>query len=139
MQNTLIPDTHLDLVTAAGVAAISTLGPEQSIQSSLVWFDYENDEFTINVVDNSAKAKNLARHPKATLLIMDRRNEDRYLSVRCEVGRIERDGALSHLNMLTRRNMDHDSWYGDAVENDPAEAARRIIVCLRPVRIYCGE
>lgn len=136
MSKTLIPNSHLDLVTNAGVATLSTLSPDQSIQSSLVWFDWKSDHIRINVVDGSAKAKNLRRHPKATLLIMDSGDTDRYLSLRCEVGVFERKGAISHLDGLTKRNMNLQRWYGGAVTDDPDEAARRIIVFLKPVRIY---
>ena len=136
MSNTLIPNSHLDLVTNAGVATLSTLSPDQSIQSALVWFDWQSDYIRINLVDGSAKAKNLRRHPKATLLIMDSGDTDRYLSLRCEVGVFERKGAISHLDGLTKRNMNLQRWYGGAVTDDRDEAARRIIVFLKPVRIY---
>jgi PPOX class probable F420-dependent enzyme len=139
MSNTLIPASHLDLVTNTGVATLSTLSTDQSIQSSLVWFDYQNDNIRINMVDSSAKAKNLFRHPKATLLVMDAGNVDRYLSIRCEVSGFERDGAIAHLDILTNRNMDLERWYGGAVAENPAEAARRVIVCLKPVRVYSAE
>lgn len=139
MSISLIPDSHLDLISAPGVAVLSTLSADQSIQSSLVWFDYEIDMFTINIVNGSVKAKNLARNPQATLLIMDRQNVDRYLSVRCEVSRLKTDDAIAHLNMLTRRNSDYDCWYGGAVDNDPQEASQRVIVCLQPLRVYSVE
>jgi PPOX class probable F420-dependent enzyme len=139
MSNTLIPASHLDLVTKAGIATLSTLSPDQSIQSSLVWFDYRGGNIRINVVDSSAKAKNLFRHPKATLLVADPGNADRYLSIRCEVSGFDRDGAISHLDGLTKRNMNLECWYGGAVAGNPSEAARRVIVCLKPVRVFSAE
>lgn len=134
-----IPTSHLDLLTNHGVATLSTLSQDQSIQSSLVWFDYLDDHIRINVVDSSAKARNLVRFPKATLLIMDRDNVDRYLSLRCEVSLFERDGAIAHLDSLTKQNMSLERWYGGAVADDPAEAARRVIACLKPIRVYSAE
>ena len=139
MSNTLIPKTHLDLVSNAGVATLSTLSTDQSIQSSLVWFDYQNDNIRINVVDSSVKARNLVRRPKATLLIMDPGNVDRYISLRCEVNVFKREGAIAHLDSLTKQNMNLEHWYGDAVADNPAEAARRVIVCLKPVRVYSAD
>jgi len=139
MAETDIPETHRDLLMGPGIAILSTLGADQTIQSSLVWFDYRDGVFTINVVESSPKARNLARHPKATLLIMDNRNADRYLSVRCDVIRFQKERAIEHLDKLTKRNMDQNCWYGGAVEDDPAEAADRVIVCLKPERIYCTE
>jgi hypothetical protein len=114
MSHALIPASHLDLLTRAGVATLSTLSKDQSIQSSLVWFDYPDDDIRINVLDDSAQANNLLRHKGATLLVMDPGNVDRYLSIRCK-------------------------WYGGAVVDNPSEAARRIIVCLKPVRVYSAE
>jgi len=139
MSSALIPGSYLDLITRSGVATLSTLSADRSIQSSLVWFDYCNEVFTINVVDSSAKAKNLERHPQATLLIMDSDNVDRYLSVRCEVNQLQKGGAIAHLNELTQRNTDHGCWYGGAVQENPQEAAHRVIVVLKPVRVYCAE
>lgn len=139
MSHTLIPASHLDLLTKAGVATLSTLSKDQSIQSSLVWFDYPDDDIRINVLDDSAQANNLLRHKGATLLVMDPGNVDRYLSIRCKVGGFQRDGAIAHLDSLTKKNMALERWYGGAVVDNPSEAARRIIVCLKPVRVYSAE
>jgi PPOX class probable F420-dependent enzyme len=136
MSKIIIPVSHHDLVTKPGVATLSTLSEDQSIQSSLVWFDFRDGDLRINTPDSSAKAKNLTRHPKATLLIMDSGNVDRYISLRCEVRAFERNGAISHLDSLTKRNMNLERWYGGAVDDNPAEAARRVIICLKPVRLY---
>lgn len=139
MSNALIPASHLDLVTNAGVATLSTLSKDQSIQSSLVWFDYRDEDIRINVLDGSAQAKNLLRHPGATLLIMDPVNVDRYLSIRCKVSGFQRDGAIGHLDSLTKKIMGLAQWYGGAVVDNPSEAARRVIVCLKPARVYSVE
>ena len=134
-----IPQSHVDLAKGPGVAVLSTLSVDQTIQSSLIWFDYIDGAFRINTTEDSPKARNLVRNPRATLLIMDNGNVDRYLSVRCIVDEITKDGAVEHLNQLTRLNMNEDRWYGGAVDDDPEEAAHRVIIRLEPMRIYCTE
>jgi len=131
-----IPASHLYLLQRASVATLSTLGADGSIQSSLVWFDFADALLRINTLESSPKAKNLARHPQGTLLIMDHAHSDTYLVLRCVVSQVSKEGAIAHLNRLTKLNMGLDRWYGGAVDDDPAGSAERIIIHLKPERIY---
>lgn len=55
---------------------------------------------------------------KATLLVVHPGNDNLYISLRCELAAISRDGALEHLDLLTRRNMNARHWYGDVEAKD---------------------
>lgn len=67
---------------------------------------------------------------------MDHADSDTYLVLRCVVRRVRKEGAFAHLNRLTKLNMGLDRWYGGAVDDDPAGSAERIIIHLKPERIY---
>ncbi|MCP5152650.1 MAG: TIGR03618 family F420-dependent PPOX class oxidoreductase [Ectothiorhodospiraceae bacterium] len=135
----LVAPTHVDLLEQGGIAVLSTIGRGGDIQSSVIWFDHHQGLIRVNTTETSVKARNLARDPRATVVVLDLTNTDRYLTLRCTLERAEREGAIEHLDRLTRANMDADRWYGGAVADDPEERARRVILCLRPQRVYVAS
>ncbi len=71
-----------------------------------------------------------------TLLASDPGNENMYISLRCELHKITKAGAIEHLDMITFRNMNVSKWYGEVeAENSPSKD-KRVLVYLRPVRMY---
>ena len=131
-----IPYKYQQMLQSAGFATLSTLSPDGSIQSTLVWPDYEDGLIRLSMPDYSAKLKNMRRQGRATLLAVDPENEDYYVSIRCELIDVTAEGAIEHLDMLTRRNMNLDHWYGDVVDADDADQEHHVVVLLRPVRVY---
>ncbi|MFV8819804.1 pyridoxamine 5'-phosphate oxidase family protein [Haliea sp. E17] len=131
-----IPPFFAELLRSPGVATLSMLSSDGSIQSTLVWPDYDGEFIRINTLAGSPKEKNIRREGRATILLYDPQDSDVYITLRCELDRITRDSAIDHLDMLTRRNMNVDKWYG-VVEPENAELeARRVVIYLRPVRLY---
>lgn len=76
------------------------------------------------------------REGRATLLVAHRTNENMYISVRCELHEITAVGAIEHLDMLTQRNMGLAQWYGRVEAEGSESQHRRVLVFLRPVRVY---
>lgn len=131
-----LPERYRKLLTPPGVATLSVLARDGTIQSTLVWADFDGEFIKLNVSRGSPKERNIQREGKATVLAVDPLDESFYVSLRCELHKVSADGAIEHLNVLTKHNMGVSRWYGDVEPLDPAAESLRVIVYLRPVRVY---
>ena len=86
----LIPESHRDLLEAK-VATLATLGADGYPQLSEVWFLAEGGTVRLSLNSSRQKVKNLIRHPRCTLFILDVKNTFRYLELRADA-LIEPDG-----------------------------------------------
>ena len=50
-----VPATHLDLVECPPVAALTTLAPDGSPQTSVVWCDFDGETVRVNTMRGFAK------------------------------------------------------------------------------------
>jgi PPOX class probable F420-dependent enzyme len=76
-----IPESHRDLLEAK-VATLATLGADGYPQVSEVWFLAEEGTLRLSLNSSRQKVKNLVRHSKCTLFILDVANTFRYLELR---------------------------------------------------------
>ena len=106
-----IPASHLDLLTRPIPAVLTTLMPEGQPQSSLMWCDCDGQCARINTTAERRKGRNMRADPRVTLLIVDPDDTSRYIEIR---GRVEltQEGAIAHLDELTRQYTDHPRFYG---------------------------
>ena len=131
-----IPQFYKDLLTSAGSATLSVLAKDGSIQSTLVWPDYDGEYVKLNMLSGSPKEASIRREGKATLLMAHGSNENLYISLRCELHQVTKVNSIEHLNTITQRNMGLADWYGDVEPADSESKDRRVVVYLKPVRIY---
>ena len=123
-----IPATHLDLLTQPVHGVLTTLMPDGQPQSTLVWCDYDGECACVNTTLERQKGRNLAADPRVTLLLVDPEDTGRYLELRGEV-ELVREGALAHLDALTRKYTRHPQFYGYVYPE--AQAARETRVICR--------
>jgi PPOX class probable F420-dependent enzyme len=97
------------------------------LQSTVVWCNRDGDDVLLNTMQEFQKAKNLTARPRATVLVIDPDDDGVWLEVRGTAA-LEEDGALEHLDELTRLYMGEGPYFGRAV---PAEQA----AVEHPVRI----
>ena len=131
-----IPEFYQQLLCGPGPAVLSVTSKDGSIQSVLVWSDFDGQCIKLNMVSGSPKERSIVREAKATLLKAHPGNENLYISVRCQLQRIDSEGAIDHLNTITQRNMGVANWYGDVEPEDAPSKLKRVIIYLKPVRIY---
>jgi PPOX class probable F420-dependent enzyme len=122
-----IPASHLDLLTRPICGVLTTLDAGGQPQSSLVWVDWDGTCARVNTTLERQKGRNLAANPKVSMLVVDPDNTSRYLQVRGDAELVT-DGALDHLDKLTRKYTRHPAYYGHI---DPA--AQR----ARETRVIC--
>jgi PPOX class probable F420-dependent enzyme len=131
-----LPASHMDLLLRPLVAVLSTLMPDGQPQTQPVWFGLDGRDLTINTTREKQKGRNLERDPRATLLIIDPANSNRWIEVRAAV-EITEGGALDHLDELTRAYTPWPAYYGfvHPLVRRPVET--RILCRLIPQHVVC--
>ena len=121
-----IPTSHLDLLTRPLHGVLTTMLPDGQPQSSLVWCGYDGECAVVNTTLERQKGRNLLANPRATLLIVDPDNTGRYLELRGEVALVF-EGALEHLDQLTRQYTPHPAYYGFVFPAEQQARETRVI------------
>ncbi|HSJ84637.1 MAG TPA: PPOX class F420-dependent oxidoreductase [Acidimicrobiia bacterium] len=129
-----IPPTHLDLLTRPICGVCTTMGHDGWPQSSLVWMDHDGECATVNTTLERGKGRNLLRDPKLNLLVVDPDNTVRFIEIRGEAELVS-DGAVAHLDELTRRYTGHPRFYGHIYPREQQEWETRVICRVHPKRI----
>ncbi len=129
-----IPPTHLDLLTRAIPAVLTTMMPDGQPQSSLVWIDFDGECATLNTTRERQKGRNMAADPKVSLLVVDPDDTSRYLQVRGEAELVE-TGALEQLDRLTRKYTRHPRFYGYVYPVEQQFLETRVICRIHARRI----
>jgi len=131
-----IPEPFRDLVDHPPVAALTTLMPDGSPQTSVVWCDLEGDVIRVNTMRGFQKERNMRRDPRVTLLCFDPRRPLRYLELRGRVTDMTTDGALEHLDELASAYLGRAvSYFGDVIPGHFADTETPVLCRIRPTRI----
>jgi PPOX class probable F420-dependent enzyme len=129
-----IPASHLDLLTRPVCGVLTTIGSDGQPQSSLVWVDEDGECARVNTTLERQKGRNLLANPKVSLLIVDPDNTARFIQIRGEAELIT-DGALQHVDALTRRYTRHPRYYGFIYPRDQQARETRVICRIHARRI----
>jgi PPOX class probable F420-dependent enzyme len=117
-----IPDSHADLLDAAGVATLSTIGPDGRPQVTAIWYVRDGDVVRMSALRSRQKYRNVAARPQATLFLLDPANPYRTLEIRGDVA-LEDDADLAFFTQVAHR-------YGSEPEAFPTDG--RVILTLIP-------
>jgi len=131
-----IPSQYRDLLRGKGSTVFSVATQGGSVQSSLVWSDFDEGLISISMLSTAPKFKRLLKYQKATVLKYDAQDEKKYISLRCSFVKAEKDNAIEHLNKLTQRHYGKERWYGDVVPRNEQEEMNEVVVYLKPEKIY---
>jgi PPOX class probable F420-dependent enzyme len=131
-----IPASHLDLVSWPRVAALTTVMPDGSPQTSVVWCDFDGTCIRVNTMRGFQKERNMRRDPRVTLLCYDPREPLRYLEVRGTVESMAEDGALEHLEALASRYARRAiGYFGECVPAELAASEVPVLCRIRPRQV----
>jgi PPOX class probable F420-dependent enzyme len=103
--------SHLDLLRRPICGVLTTMGPQGQPQSSLVWVGFDGDCARVNTTFERQKGRNLLGNQKVSLLVVDRDDTGRFIQIRGDA-ELVMDGALEHLDGLTRKYTSHPRYYG---------------------------
>jgi len=135
-----IPTEFLDLVDGPPVAALTTLMPDGSPQTSVVWCDFDGTYVRVNSMEHFAKTRNMRLDPRVTVLCYDPRRPDRYLEVRGRVVDMTGDGALEHLDGLASRYMRRPArYFGDCIPAEWAATETPVLCRIEPTHVVARD
>jgi PPOX class probable F420-dependent enzyme len=135
-----IPGSHRDLVECPPVAALTTVMPDGSPQTSVVWCDFDGTFVRVNTMRGFQKERNMRRNPLVTLLCYDPRQPLRYLEVRGTVVEMSEDGADRHLDQLASRYAGRPiRYFGDAIPARFAETEVPVLCRIRPTHVVAVD
>ncbi len=129
-----IPDAFMDLFERETVAHFATMMPDGTPQVTPVWIDVDDAGYVlVNTARNRQKERNVRENPKVGVSIPDPEDPYRYLSIRGTVETVTADGAVEHIDRLTRRYFGRDEYphHGD-------EVGERVIIRIRPDRVIAS-
>ena len=132
--NNSIPASHLDLLTRPIPGVLTTMMPDGQPQSSLVWLDFDGECARVNTSRERQKGRNMASNPKVSLLLVDPENTGRFVQIRGVAELIEQ-GALEHLDEITRQYTAHPCYYGYVFPRAKKDQETRIICRIHARRI----
>jgi PPOX class probable F420-dependent enzyme len=123
-----IPESHADFFTRPNTAVLTTVGKDGLPQSTAVWYVVDDDgALKTSILTSRQKYKNLARHPKASLFVLDPTNPYRSVEVRATV-ELTPDPDKTLLPKFA-------AHYGVPVEALEQSGDDRAIATLSPVRV----
>jgi PPOX class probable F420-dependent enzyme len=128
-----IPSSHRDLFEKPVYAVLTTVMPDGQPQSTVVWVDSDGEQVRFNTARGRQKDKNVARNPKATVLLMDPENPYRWLEIRGRVDEGIEDGAVDHIESLSWKYKGM-KYYGGYSKRNPADEIR-VTYRITPTRI----
>jgi PPOX class probable F420-dependent enzyme len=129
-----IPESHRDLLERPVCGVLTTLLPDGQPHSCLVWVDHDGTCVRANTTRERQSGRDLAADPRVSLLIVDPDDTARFLQVR-GVAELVSEGAIEHLDALTRRYTRHPRFYGFVYPEEQAEREQRVIVRIHARRI----
>lgn len=97
------------LLEPANYAVVSTLNPDGSISSSIVWVSLEGDELAANSAAGRKWPTNLDRDGHVTLLVFEAENPYEYVEIRGQATGTRED-ADDHIDRLAKKYINQDKY-----------------------------
>jgi PPOX class probable F420-dependent enzyme len=129
-----IPASHSDLLTRPICGVFTTMGRDGQPQSSLVWVGVADGCAVVNTTLERQKGRNLLANPKVSLLVVDPDNTARFIQIRGDAELVT-DGALEHLDALTRQYTRHPRYYGCIYPAEQQARETRVVCRIHARRI----
>jgi PPOX class probable F420-dependent enzyme len=129
-----LSDSAKALFDAPEYATIATLEPSGQPQLSVVWVSRDGDDVLVSTVQGRRKHLNLARDPRATIIVWPKNAPWTYVEIRGSVT-MTAEGGRELIEALSRKYTDDERYtYDDGTDNV------RVVVRITPTRIveYSG-
>jgi PPOX class probable F420-dependent enzyme len=130
-----IPTAFLDLVECPPVAALTTIMPDGSPQTSVVWCDFDGGFVRVNTMRGFRKEKNMRANPRVTLLCFDPARPLRSLEIRGLVEEMTEEGASVHLDGLSLKYTGLAPYFGRCIPEEFKASETPVLCRIRPTRI----
>ena len=132
---TEIPASFLDLIQGPRVAAFTTLMPDGSPQTTVVWCNFDATHVLVNTMLGFRKERNMRANPKVTLLCYDPRQPLRSLEVRGLVIGMTEVGAMEHLDGLCELYTGKRPYFGECVSAELRAIETPVLCKILPTHV----
>ena len=123
----LLPGTRR-LAEGRNFASVATLLPSGAIQNQVIWVHTDGDRLTLNTEVHRAKARNVARDARITVLVIDATDPYHYAEVRGQVTETKTGPeALADIDALSQKYNGVD-YPRDGIKSE------RVILYITPER-----
>lgn len=123
-----IDDKSRKLLEGPNFAHVSTVMPDGTPQVTPVWIDVDGDNVLLNTVDGHVKTRNLRRNPRIGLAVSSAEDPYVHMTMRGKVIDITPEGADDHIDKLTKKYLDQDTY---PFRTDEV----RVIIRVEPERV----
>jgi PPOX class probable F420-dependent enzyme len=124
-----LPEELLALLRRPSICYVATSMADGSPQLTQTWVDTDGENVLINSVRGHVKTRNIERDPRVAVAVSDPDDPSRYFQVRGRVLDVTVDGAVDHVEMLSRRYLGAPyPWYGGRDQV-------RVIFVIKPEKI----
>jgi PPOX class probable F420-dependent enzyme len=131
-----IPHSHVALLQGPIHGVLTTIMPDGTPQSSIIWVDYDNEYLLVNTTLERQKGINMQTCPKVAILVIDPVNLSRWMEVRGVVIQMTREGAEAHADKLTQRYCPGKQvFYGDIYPVEQQSKETRVVVKIQPLKV----
>jgi PPOX class probable F420-dependent enzyme len=118
-----IPADLSDLLQRPLFASLGTIRPDDTVQVSPMWFDYDGEQLRFTHTTKRAKFRNLQRNPSMSLMVFDPDAPMRYLELRGSLVAAEPDPSGAFYVHLGQR-------YGNPDQQPPPDSADRVVLVM---------
>jgi PPOX class probable F420-dependent enzyme len=112
--------SFLDDNPFAGI--VTTLRPDGSPHSTVVWVDVDGDDVLFNTAFGRFKERNISADPRVSLAVVDPADAYRWIAVSGRAS-LETEGADAHIDKLSRKYLGKDYPWGAGQERVIARIA----------------
>ncbi|MDJ0396215.1 PPOX class F420-dependent oxidoreductase [Rhodococcus sp. G-MC3] len=124
----VIPESHVDLLTRPLYAHLATIRPDGSPQANPMWFNWDGTHIRFTNTSTRKKSRNVAHEPRIAFSVNDPDQPYRYLEVRGRVVNVEPDPNAELFMALADR-------YDLAMSGPPGDAPDRVVFVVEPTSV----
>jgi PPOX class probable F420-dependent enzyme len=125
-----LTEKQAEFLREGHLATVATVRPDGTVQLTPTWVDSDGERVLINTAEGRKKPQYLRHNPNTSVLVVDRKNPYRWLSVTGKA-ELEHQGAEEHIDVLAHRYVGRD--YGVGPEEE------RVIVRVTPERVSSSQ
>lgn len=110
-----LSDLSKRLIDGRNFAALATVMPDGSPQSSTMWIDRDGDTVRFNTAKGRVKDRNLAADGRIAISIFNHEDPYENVSLQGEVVEQTTEGAVAHIHRLSRKYLGRDyPWLSES-------------------------
>ncbi len=128
-----VPEAYRDLLDGPVFVTLVTIMPSGQPQATPVWCSYDGTRVWVNTTRGRQKDRNMQRDGRVTILAIDPKNPYRRMEIRGKVDEITEEGALDHINQLSKVYRGWEDYYLKMPQLRGKET--RVIYKIKPTKV----